>query len=158
MSIDEIIAYVTDLGEVLTQRPQAGDGTPEAAWGDVFFFHAADGATPSAAQPFATIVTKDLPGDTASRLDRPGAFRLSVAAGRDAFVRWTGRDPRDPAPGGAGPAADDTVQAHPVYGRAGWLAVVNPGEHTSDVVRDLLRTAHGLARARHRRRADAGPR
>ena len=40
--------------------------------------------------PFATIVTKDYPDDRESRLDRPGAFRLNVAAGTDEFRRRIG--------------------------------------------------------------------
>ena len=103
-------------------------------------------------------MTKDYPGDALGRLDRPGAFRVSMAAGREAFAQWTGRAPRDPAPEPAD-TPDDTVTAHPVYGSAGWLAVVNPGPRTTTATRDLLRTAHALARHRHeRRRGDGGPR
>lgn len=157
MSIDEIIEFVEGLGGVETLRPRPGDGSPEIAWGDVFFSYAPDGAAPSTNQPFATVVTKDYPEDDRSRLNRPGAFRVNVNAGKDAFVRWTGQDPRASAPGAADPSTVDTVVAHPVYGRMGWVAVVNPGERTDGAVRDLLRTAHDLARARHRRRAGAPP-
>jgi Family of unknown function (DUF6194) len=193
MSIDEITGYVGGLGDVLVLRPRPGDGSPEISWGDTFFYYAPDGAVPKAGQPFATIVTKDYPGDEGSRLSRPGAFRLNIAAGQDAFTRWTGREPREPAaadadpgptdadpgttdadpgttdadpgttdadPGttdaevsAADPGAADTVLAHPVYGGLGWLAVVNPGPRTEAAVRDLLRTAHDLARSRHQRRA-----
>ncbi|MFJ1754936.1 DUF6194 family protein [Kitasatospora sp. NPDC088134] len=150
MTIDEIIDFVAGLDGVLTVRPAPGDGTPEIAWGDVFFSYAPDGA-PTAAQPFATIVTKDYPGDTSSRLDRPGAFRVNVAAGKEEFARWTGHAPRETAAAGTAPDAEDTVLAHPVYGGAGWLAVVNPGGRTAAATLDLLRTAHQLARARHER-------
>ncbi len=63
----------------------------------------------------------------------------------------TGHPPREAA-AEDGPGADDTVGAHPVYGSAGWLAVVNPGPRTDVALRDLLRTAHRLARARYGRR------
>jgi hypothetical protein len=54
------------------------------SWGDLFFYYAPDGVVPTAGQPFATIVTKHYPDDAGSRLARPGAFRLNVAAGREA--------------------------------------------------------------------------
>ncbi|WP_253799790.1 DUF6194 family protein [Kitasatospora paracochleata] len=149
MTMDEIISFVDGLGGVLTLRPAPGDGSPEISWGDAFFYFAPDGAAPASAQPFATLVTKDYPGDEASRLDRPDAFRVNVAAGKGEFARWTGHGPLDPG-------AEDAVIAHPVYGALGWLAVVNPGPRTDTAVRELLRTAHRLARARHERRAAPG--
>jgi hypothetical protein len=162
MTKDEIINFVAGLNGVLTVRPAPGDGSPEISWGDTFFYYAPgssalDGGIPTTVQPFATVVTKDYPGDEASRLDRPDAFRVNIAAGREAFIQWTGHPPRDSAGAALAPSADDTVIAHPVYGTVGWLAVVNPGERTERVTRELLRTAHHLARSRHERRADAGP-
>ncbi|WP_440071471.1 DUF6194 family protein [Streptosporangium sp. OZ121] len=153
MSIDEIIEFLTGLDGVVTLRPARGDGSPEISWGDTFFYYAPDGEVPAATQPFATIVTKDYPGDELSRLNRPGVFRLNVSAGKDAFTGWTGRQPRDAATDEADPSEADSVMAHPVYGTLGWLAVVNPGPRTETTVRELLRTAHDLARSRYRRRA-----
>ncbi|MFI1147478.1 DUF6194 family protein [Streptomyces sp. NPDC020817] len=151
MTIDDIVGFVGGLEGVLAVRPAPGDGSPEISWGDTFFYHAPDGTVPATGQPFATIVTKDRPGDTSSRLDRPDAFRVNVAAGKEEFVRRTGRTPRDPV-GEEDAGAADTVMAHPVYGSLGWLAVVNPGPGTDEVLRQLLRRAHHLARERHERR------
>lgn len=145
MSIEEITAFIESLGGVLTLRPGPGDGSPEIAWGDSFFYYAPDGAAPATGQPFATIVTKDYPGDDTSRLDRPGAFRVNIAATRDVVRARTDRDPA------ADSSAPDTVLVHPVYGSAGWLAVVDPGPRTRDAIRDLLRDAHGRARTRYDR-------
>ncbi|MEU8705012.1 DUF6194 family protein [Streptomyces sp. NPDC048565] len=160
MTIDEIIEFVEGLDGVLTVRPVPGDGSPEISWGDAFFYHAPDGVVPRATQPFATIVTKNYPGDERSRLDRPDAFRVNVTAGKEAFGTWTGHAPGaqgEPGPGDD-PGAVDTVIAHPVYGSAAWLAVVNPGPRTEAVVRRLLREAHDRARARRERReGSAGP-
>ncbi|WP_344920234.1 DUF6194 family protein [Streptosporangium oxazolinicum] len=153
MSIDEIIEFLSGLDGILILRPGPGDGSPELSWGDVFFYYAPDGEVPKATQPFATIVTKDYPEDERSRLNRPGAFRLNVSAGKDAFVSWTGLRPRDAPASEADPSVADSVMAHPVYGPLGWLAVVNPGPRTEQAVLELLRTAHDLARSRHRRRA-----
>ena len=55
------------------------------------------------------------------------------------------------------PSAEDAVIAHPVYGSLSWLAVVNPGPRTDQTVRELIITAHGLARGRAERRAETHP-
>lgn len=151
--MDEIIGYVDALDGVLTLRPAPGDGSPEISWGDTFFYYAPDGVVPTTTQPFVTIVTKNYPGDEASRLDRADTFRVNIAAGKEEFTRWTGRAPREPGTGEADLSATDTVMAHPVYGTAGWLAVVNPGPGTDAAVRELLCGAWHLARTRHERRA-----
>ncbi|GIH71300.1 DUF6194 family protein [Sphaerimonospora thailandensis] len=153
MTIDEIIGFVDGLDGVLSLRPAPGDGSPEISWGDTFFYYAPDGVIPATTQPFATVVTKDYPGDETSRLDRPGTFRVNISAGKEAFIRWTGHAPREPATAEVDPGAADTVIAHPVYGTLGWLAVVNPGSRTEAATRELLRTAYGLACSRHERRA-----
>ncbi len=80
MTIEEISAYVESMGCVLTMRPAPGDGTPEVAWGDLFFYYAPDGVVPNG-QPFATAVTKDYPGEPYSAL-APGEFRVNVDTGR----------------------------------------------------------------------------
>lgn len=153
MTIDEIIEYLGAHDGVLIQQPRPGDGTPEIAWGDAFFYYAPDGAVPANTQPFATLVTKNYPGDDRSRLDRPGVFRVNIHVGTELFTTWTGRAPRDPEPASTDPAVTDTVIAHPVYGKLGWLAVVAPGPRTAETVRELLEIAHDRARARTHRRS-----
>ena len=155
MTMDEIISFVAGLDDVLALTPEPGDGTPEIAWGDTFFYYSPDGVVPQATQPFATIVTKDYPRDDKSELDRPEAFRVNVAAGKETFVRWTGHSPRDSAEYTNDPSASDVVIAHPVYGSLGWLGIKNPGERTDETLRELLHTAHQLARSRYERRASA---
>lgn len=156
MRIDEIIQFIEGLGGVLVLRPLPGDGSPEISWGDAFMYYAPDGVVPEV-QPFATIVTKDYPDDRESRLDRPGTFRLNVAAGAAEFRRRTGREPREPATEQVDRSEADVVFAHPVYGQLGWLSVVDPGPRTRTAVLELLRVAHGLARGRLERRAQATP-
>ncbi|MCE7004050.1 DUF6194 family protein [Kibdelosporangium philippinense] len=154
MTRQEIIDFVAGLEGVLTLAPRPGDDAPEVSWGDTFFYYAPDGVTPTNTQPFATVVTKNYPGDETSRLDRPDAFRVNMFAGKDVFVEWTGHAPRDLVGVEAGPSDDDTVIAHPVYGTVGWLAVVNPGPRADGATRQLLSAAYGLARSRYERRAD----
>jgi hypothetical protein len=153
MGVDEIIKFLDSLGGVLTLRPAPGDGSPEISWGDTFFYYAPDGVVPKATQPFATIVTKDYPDDEGSGLNRPDTFRLNFLAGKEAFISWTGHEPREPTARHVDPSVADTVIAHPVYGSLGWLAVVNPGTRTETAIRELLRTSHRLARVRYQRRA-----
>jgi Family of unknown function (DUF6194) len=155
MEIDNIVRVTEALGGVLTLRPQQGDGSPEIAWGDVFFYYAPDGVVP-ATQPFATVVTKDYPDDRASALDRPGAFRLNVAAGKAELAARTGHAPVEAAPAAVDPSAPDALFPHPVYGRLGWVSVVNPGPRTTPAVHELLAAAHAAARARYERRAASG--
>ena len=156
MTMDEIISFVDSLDGVLSQQAHSGDGSPEIAWGDTFFYYAPDGVIPQATQPFATIVTKNYPGDETSRLDRPEVFRVNMAAGRDEFIAHTGRAPRDtdtPTDRNApSPDALDVVMAHPVYGSLGWLAVNSPGPASVAEVRRLLKQPHQLARSRYLRR------
>ena len=149
--MEESIEFIAGLEGVLTLRPTAGDDWPEISWGDTFFYYSPDGAIPAKTQPFATIVTKNYPGDEDSRLDRPGAYRVNIAVSKDEFIGWTGHTPHEPAT--TDPSAEDTVIAHPVYGTVGWLAVVNPGVRTETATRDLLRAAYERARSRHKRRA-----
>lgn len=156
MTIDELRAFIEDLGGVLTWAPRPGDGSPEVSWGDLFFYYAPDQVLPPS-QPFATIVTKDYPDDRSARLDRAGAFRLNVSAGTAEFTRRMGRAPRDPAGHEPDPDVPDVVRAHPVYGGLGWLAVVDPGPRTRTAVRELLRSAHRQARMRYERRSAADP-
>ena len=144
MTLEEIIGLVSGLDGVLTLTPGPGDEWPELSWGDAFFYYSPDGVVPTNVQPFATIVTKNYPGDESSRLDRPETFRVNIHAGKKEFTR----------PLGQAPSAMDTLIAHPVYGTAGWLAVVNPAANTETAVRELLETAYRLARARYERRAD----
>ncbi|MFC9361712.1 DUF6194 family protein [Rhodococcus sp. NPDC057014] len=155
MTIDDITDFVESLDDVLTLRPVPGDGSPEISWGDTFFYYSPDGVVPTTTQPFATIVTKNYPGDDYSRLDRAGAFRVNIHAGREAFIAALGHSPREQGSADVDAGAPDTVIAHPVYGSAGWLAVVNPGPRTGELARELLCTAYTLARSRYERQADA---
>ncbi len=152
MTTEEIIRFVSGLDSVLAVTPAPGDDWPELGWGDAFFYYSPDGVVPANIQPFATIVTKDYPGDEASRLDRPDTFRVNIHAGKEAFTRHLGRTPREAAGTDVDPGVTDTVIAHPVYGTGGWLAVVNPGSGTGKATRELLETAYRQARARYERR------
>lgn len=141
MTTDEIKAFVEELSGVLTLSPQEGDGTPEIAWGDLFFSYAPDGVLPPG-QPFATVVTKDYPGEPASGLGA-GIFRVNVDAGRRG---------QQPPPD---PARRDAVIPHPVHASLGWVSVVDPGPRADAELRTLLIESHRSAARRWHRRHDA---
>ena len=151
MSMEQILAAVRAFDGCLVLAPQPGSEFPEVAWGDAFFYFAPDGLVPQNVQPYGTIVTKDYPDDTASRLDAEGRWRVNIHVDRDTFFRLTGEEPRRlTRPRDF--AAADRVNPHPVHGPLGWIAIVNPGEHLMGTAIELLREAHGAARARFERR------
>lgn len=143
--MNEIVDIVSGFDGVLVVIPREGDGSPELAWGDAFFYFAPDGVMPERTQPYGTIVTRNYPDDEESRLDESGRFRVNINVGRDRAPQIVDEGAR---------AADlDVFVPHPVYGATGWVSVVNPGESTSEETLALLRDAHDAARARASRRA-----
>lgn len=147
MDKNAVVEMVSAWEGVLTLRPGPGDGSPEISWGDVFFYVAPDGKVPSG-QPFATIVTKDYPGEPSAGLDRPESFRVNIdARARVGPVPADTDAPRDPS-------TPDLLMPHPVYAEQGWVAVVDPGERTSAQVVTLLTAAHATALGRWQRRHD----
>lgn len=167
LSADDIISWVGSMPGVEVVTAGAATGAPAGTWGDTFFSYAPPGQHDALAErwhPFATIVTQDYAGfDTSSNLDRAGVFRLNVAVGRDAFRELVGYPPAAHAEHrtDVDHSALDVLLPHPVYASQSWVAILNPGERTGALARDLLRRAHQRAAARHRRRqtpADTGPR
>ncbi|MGW7577289.1 DUF6194 family protein [Streptomyces sp. NPDC054765] len=153
--MEQIIAAVRSFDGALVVVPEPGGDFPEFTWGDAFFYFAPDGQMPQNVQPYGTIVVKNYPDDAASGLDAPGRWRVNIHVDRATFRELTGEEPRNLTPA-RDYAAADTVMPHPVYGALGWLAVVNPGEETTDTVVQLLRGAHDAARARFARRHEPG--
>ena len=151
MSMEQILSAVRDLQGALVLAPQAGSEFPELAWGDAFFYYAPDGQVPEHIQPYGTIVTKDYPDDTASRLDEEGRWRVNIHVDRRTFVRLTEEEPRS-LDRVRDFAAADVINPHPVYGALGWVSIVNPGERTTSTAIELLRSAHEAARVRFERR------
>jgi len=148
--MDRTVESITAMEGVLDLAPAAGSSFPEIAWGDHFFYYAPDGQVPQRGQPFATIVTKDYPGDTLSGLDPAERWRLNIHVGAQAFIELTGEDPS--AEGTWDFGAADTVVPHPVYRSQGWVSIINPGPATEALVARLLHQALGDARRRATRR------
>ncbi|WP_382303893.1 DUF6194 family protein [Herbiconiux sp. UC225_62] len=149
MSIQQIIDTVSGLDGALVLAPEAGSRAPEIAWGDFFFSYAPSGEPEDHDQPYATIVTKDYPDDSASRLG-DGRWRVNIHVDRATFQELVGEDPRHLALR-RDVSHTDVFLPHPVYGALSWVSVVNP-DTTLPQVLDLVRSAHAAARARTERR------
>lgn len=150
MSMNQILEAAHSFDGVLIVQPAPGDGMPDVAHGDAFLYFAPDGVMPTTTQPYATIVTKDYPGDTLSHLgdDR---WRVNINVSREVFEEITGETPRTLSSERDFAAVDEWMP-HPVYGAQGWLSVVLPAERTLPRVLELLAEAHSAARRRAERR------
>ena len=122
MEFQEIVDAVRSLEGALVVVPDESGPYPQLAWGDAFFYYAPDGVMPERTQPYGTIITKDYPDDETSELGTPGRFRVNIHVGRELAAKTI--DPE------AAPAQADAFFAHPLYGAAGWVSVVNPAGGT----------------------------
>jgi len=130
MTEDDITQHLIDM---------LGGGHFEVADDNTFFFHGADNKF-----PFATIVTKDNEFDSASKLNRPGVFRLNVGVGKESFRALFGEQP----PVDIDYTAIDRLMPHPVYAKMLWVSVINPSAATFETVKPLLTEARNLLIAR----------
>ncbi|SFS30544.1 DUF6194 family protein [Saccharopolyspora flava] len=147
MSVQQILETVRAFDGVLELAPTEGGEFPEIAWGDHFFYYAPDGVVPQREQPYATIITKNYPGDDRCDLDKPDRQRWNIHVGRAMFTELTGEDPRSEA-AERDLTATDVVFGHPLYRAQGWVSIINPGVRTHALAIRLLRQAHEDARQR----------
>jgi len=97
--------------------------------------------------PFATIVIKEYGDfDNASKLDRPGVFRLNIGISKETYARRVDAEEEYDF------TALDRLMPHPVYGRNHWVCVLNPSESTFESIKPLLEEAHAIALGRVERR------
>lgn len=149
MSMQQLLNTARSFDGVLELAPSEDSTFPEIAWGDHFFYYAPDGKIPGG-QPYATVVTKDYPGEPGSGLDPAGRWRINVHVGNKVRAELVGAPERGEAHGFR---ATDVLLPHPVHGAQGWIAVVDPGENTTPTLLSLLRRAHDDAKERARRRS-----
>jgi Family of unknown function (DUF6194) len=123
------------------------NGAPEIAWGDTFFIYDPNRDLDEVRRfPFATIVTKDYGDfDNASKLDRPGIFRLNIGISKLTFASLFAGGDHDFA-------AHDQVMPHPVYAKNHWACVLNPTTSTFETVKPLLAEAYEIPVTRAQRR------
>ncbi|MGJ3231242.1 MAG: DUF6194 family protein [Oceanicaulis sp.] len=149
-----------DMGRLRALIETRFDGlAAKQSWGETSFFYN-PGARFANGSYFATLKDRDGPNDTASGLDRPGAYRLNFGMSPKTFKARFGEKPARPPKGEAITGAwDFTAQGvltpHPIYGWMGWAAIVTPREDQLDEVLELLGEAHERARKGFEKRARA---
>lgn len=112
--------------------------------GDLFFLYDPDGDLPPQRQmPFVTIVTGDH-YDTASQLDRDGAYRVNIGLTKAGYAQLIGQSTVDDY------TPRDRLLPHPEYAGQHWVCVVDPGERTADTVRELIADAYEFAARKHK--------
>lgn len=154
MTMEQILSEVRSYDGLLELAPLPGSEHPEISWGDYFFYYAPDGQVPRNRQPYATIVTKDYPDDTTSRLDGDDRWRLNIHAGSAVFADLLGYSPEQVEGSGVDYSTTDTFLPHPLYGSYGWVCIVNPWSATINRALEVLRGAHLADRQRAERRQD----
>ena len=95
---------------------------------------------------YATILTTD-DHNPASRLSRPGVYRLNIGVDKATFERLAGEMENPDL------AEFDRILPHPDYARQHWICILNPRAETFEaVVKPLLALAHdrlAAVQARH---------
>lgn len=155
MTMEQILSEIRSYVGVLELAPQPGSEHPEISWGDYFFYCAPDHVLPRNRQPYATIITKDYPDDTNSRLDAPHRWRLNIHVGSQIFTELIGYSPDSIEESGVDFSATDVFLPHPLYGAYGWVSIVNPGPATTPRAREVLHEAHLADQRRIERRGVA---
>jgi hypothetical protein len=155
MSMERILSEVRRYDGLLELAPVSGSEHPEISWGDHFFYYAPDGEVPRNRQPYATVVTKDYPDDTLSRLDAPDRWRLNIHVGRQLFADLLGYAPDAIDASDVDFGVADVFIPHPLHGAHGWVSVINPAASTMAPALEALRAAHRADQRRvERRRAE----
>ena len=140
MTQDEIRRYLGSNAAVLVQIASSGDGSPEIAWGDTFFYIRDKSGEPRK-MPFTTIVTKDYVGyDSDSNLNRGGLYRLNIEVGKEKFEELFGFKTNELESNRSqlSFASMNKLFPHPLYGSNGWVSIINPEEDSVTKVSSLL--------------------
>lgn len=128
----------------------------QSAWGETSYFYN-PGHRFARGSYFVTVKQKDGANDKASRLDRPGVWRLNIGLSKAAFLGLFCSLPRRP---GKGQTIDgdwdfttlDIITPHPVYGWMGWIAVICPSDETFEICKPMLEDAYVRACSVFRKR------
>jgi hypothetical protein len=145
---DEITAYVVHTYTHIV---------PKHTWGEQSFFYNPDSTLPRGTY-FLTLKEQDGRHDAASRLHRPGVFRLNVGIAKGTYHHLFGALPPRPAAGGVvatGHSFDqlDVILPHPIYAWGAWICVLNPSvptwEHFKPYIDEGYRLAAGRWHKRH---------
>jgi Family of unknown function (DUF6194) len=102
---------------------------------------------------FAAIKDHDGPNDQASRLSRPGVYRLAFQLAPGEFSARFGTVPARPPRGGVvaietDPAALNRLTLHPVYAWMRWVQILAPTARALAALRPALQESLALVRLR----------
>ncbi|WP_287804241.1 DUF6194 family protein [Diaphorobacter sp.] len=140
MTQDEIRERFGSNSSVFIQIANSGDGSPEMAWGDTFFYVRDNSGEPKK-MPFTTIVTKDYTGfDSESNLNRGSLYRLNIEIGKDKFEDLFGFKTNEFEDNRSrfNFSSLNQLFPHPLYGSNGWVSIINPDADSAAKVNNLL--------------------
>ena len=129
--------------DIVAQLTTRFDGlAPKASWGETSLFYNPNLALTNGVY-FCTVKEHDGANDNASRLDRPGVFRLALGLTVQRYEQRFGPRPTRPPKGstvvtGHDFARLDVVMPHPVYAWMGWVQVLNPSDETFASMRPIF--------------------
>jgi len=128
---------------------------PKASWGETSLFYNPGRALPNGVY-FCTVKDHDGANDTASKLDRPGVFRLALGLPVARYEALFGPRPQRPAKGetvatGHDFTALDALVPHPVYAWMGWVQILNPSRASFESLHPMLEEAHRAVVAKFQR-------
>ena len=147
MTPEEILQYCLENLEGTVRRE---------SWGESGIFYNPGGVLKRGVYVL-TVKEKDGANDRASRLDRPGVYRVNLGLRKETYVRRFGPLPARPPKGGTAAveadfAARDRLIPHPVYAWMGWAAVLNPSEATFEAMKPLIQESYEYAREKFAKR------
>lgn len=138
-------------GEILQYCLSRLEGTARVeSWGESGIFYNPGGVLKRGVYVL-TVKEKDGANDKASRLNRPGVYRVNLGLRRETYTRLFGPVPPRPPKGGvAAVDADftalDVLMPHPVYAWMGWIAALNPSAETFERLKPLIQESYEFAR------------
>jgi hypothetical protein len=129
MTIEEIAAMVKQLDSGITETKN---------WGERGLFYN-PGFKRTKGIYLLTFKEKDGANDQASKLNRPGLYRLNLGLSKTQYTEQFGAPPSRPAAGktvetGHDFTVVDQITPHPIYGWMSWCAVINPSLATIEIM------------------------
>jgi len=154
---EEAMTSAMTIEDIFSHVLNTYDGVVEDwNWGERALFFNPNRSLPKGIYVL-TVKEKDGPNDKASKVDRPGVFRLNLGISRSSFRDLFGEVPARPHAGGIVNTGHDFTQIdhimpHPVYGWMSWIAVLNPSRETFKRLEPLIDEAIAIAKMKFKNR------